>query len=907
MLNWKRSAAITAALLAAALLAQACGDDGPSGPPPTHALNVKLAGTGAGKVTSEPAGIDCSAAGGACSASFDEGTQVTLTATPAEGMEFVGWSGDGSGTATRTVTMDASRSVTADFDNPSKAVKTVGASGGTIASRDGAVTLEIPEGALSGEVDITIERIDPADLGPEWADLRDAGEIAEAYELGPDGLTFEQPITVSLAPQPVTMHGDSMEVAIEPLATSAGGVVEELDDLTVEVDAEAGTSVMSGRLDHFSPIVRKVRSTTFMLGHVHPEWLVGETDDMTVVVLETALKEYKQEWEASTTGAAKYEESSFTSMYVGATHLFTCVGVGEAILRVRQSLVGTAGGAQHTATFVARIKCVGHMLTVTTSGDGSGTVADDSGKITCRSQGPDCEAVYPPDALVVLAASPDPGSSFEGFSGDGADQTLAGVTTRTITMDGDKSVDAEFGTAPTAELSVSITGEGDATVTSDPAGIECVKKGDEVSGKCAAPFPVGSEVRLTGTTEDGSRLTDWSGDGIVNEEGDFVTIVHLAGLNGYVLTARKVPEGARIIDVYGHGGYWVEAFRVYLELDPIRFRTLYSTMAAAPLAAARGPACPDILVAGRGGAWAIDGCSGDLIRSLSFSDWAFYDAYFLPRPEGATGQHSVLLTGQNYAIFFFDDAGEITSQVGHMHFGTVSDATLIGDDPSAGVALVRNLGGPRNVNFFRFDPELGYFDLHSSVIGATHLPGDAQSAIAGPTPPLSGAPPEEVLVVGVSEGQGVLFHVDMPNDPDEEFPDHTNVGTLGGDNPRRIRCDFESGVCAVSDFANSLITVVLWNGKGMPTIGGVTAPGAVAAGPVGIDVFGHLIVSAGYNDDHYSIIQVDAAGNVVDVTTKPLPEGCTQPGHATFLRDGANTILVSCHGSTAVARIPNAF
>ncbi|MDP9258205.1 MAG: hypothetical protein M3Q31_16880, partial [Actinomycetota bacterium] len=49
---------------------------------PTHALTVTKAGAGSGSVSSSPAGIDC---GATCSASFAQGTVVTLTATAAAG------------------------------------------------------------------------------------------------------------------------------------------------------------------------------------------------------------------------------------------------------------------------------------------------------------------------------------------------------------------------------------------------------------------------------------------------------------------------------------------------------------------------------------------------------------------------------------------------------------------------------------------------------------------------------------------------------------------------------------------------------------------------------------------------------------------------------------------------------
>jgi|GEM_PF-4521681 hypothetical protein len=81
---------------------------------PTFALTVNKNGTGSGNVTSSPAGINC---GATCTASFAQGTTVTLTAAPASGSVFAGWSGGGcSGTGTCTVTMSAAQSVTATFN-----------------------------------------------------------------------------------------------------------------------------------------------------------------------------------------------------------------------------------------------------------------------------------------------------------------------------------------------------------------------------------------------------------------------------------------------------------------------------------------------------------------------------------------------------------------------------------------------------------------------------------------------------------------------------------------------------------------------------------------------------------------------------------------------------------------------
>jgi hypothetical protein len=76
----------------------------------TFPLSVTLSGTGTGTVTSTPAGIDC---GSTCDALFDNETLVTLTATPAIGSFFAGWSGDCN--TDGEVTMTAARSCTATF------------------------------------------------------------------------------------------------------------------------------------------------------------------------------------------------------------------------------------------------------------------------------------------------------------------------------------------------------------------------------------------------------------------------------------------------------------------------------------------------------------------------------------------------------------------------------------------------------------------------------------------------------------------------------------------------------------------------------------------------------------------------------------------------------------------------
>ena len=78
-------------------------------------LTVTESGTGTGTVASSPSGINC---GSTCSANYNGGTVVTLTATPSGGSTFTGWGGGCSGTGACVVTMNAATSVMATFTAP---------------------------------------------------------------------------------------------------------------------------------------------------------------------------------------------------------------------------------------------------------------------------------------------------------------------------------------------------------------------------------------------------------------------------------------------------------------------------------------------------------------------------------------------------------------------------------------------------------------------------------------------------------------------------------------------------------------------------------------------------------------------------------------------------------------------
>jgi uncharacterized repeat protein (TIGR03803 family) len=84
---------------------------------PQLAVTVTLAGNGSGSVAADHPGFTCTGAtsGSTCSGTYLNGAVVALTATPAVGSVFGGWTGACTGTGTCAVTVDPVSAVTATF------------------------------------------------------------------------------------------------------------------------------------------------------------------------------------------------------------------------------------------------------------------------------------------------------------------------------------------------------------------------------------------------------------------------------------------------------------------------------------------------------------------------------------------------------------------------------------------------------------------------------------------------------------------------------------------------------------------------------------------------------------------------------------------------------------------------
>jgi hypothetical protein len=161
--------------------------------------------------------------------------------------------------------------------------------GGSITSTDGALTLEIPPGALVEDTDISIREVDPDDLPDEFAVV---GE-GMAYELEPDGLTFTEPVAVSLSLDPSsleTANGEGYDAYVLFSWSETNGL-ETLDELVLEISPSEGEATLQGELDHFSLLQRSKAGVTVALDEVDREQPVGAQFTARLYVQNTAAAE----------------------------------------------------------------------------------------------------------------------------------------------------------------------------------------------------------------------------------------------------------------------------------------------------------------------------------------------------------------------------------------------------------------------------------------------------------------------------------------------------------------------------------------------------------------------------------------------------------------------------------------
>ena len=143
-------------------------------------------------------------------------------------------------------------------------------------------------------------------------------------------------------------------------------------------------------------------------------------------------------------------------------------------------------------------------LTVNKSGTGDGTVSSEPPGISCGAGCGTQDADFIINTMVTLTAAPDGVSSFTGWGGACA---AAGTNaTATVNMTDAMTCSAEF-TLEERTLTVNKSGNGDGTVSSNPAGISCGPGCTTAN----AIYVINTMVTLTAAPDGDSNFAGWGG------------------------------------------------------------------------------------------------------------------------------------------------------------------------------------------------------------------------------------------------------------------------------------------------------------------------------------------------------------------------------------------------------------
>ncbi|MCK6622862.1 MAG: T9SS type A sorting domain-containing protein [Calditrichaceae bacterium] len=368
-------------------------------PPPQYTLTLNA--TGSGSVSANPPG-----------GVYDSATVVTLTASPAAGYQFSGWSGDLSGsTNPAAITMNANKTVTATFTALPQYTLTVNIAG------SGTVTLNPPGGVYTAATVVTLTAAPAAGfVFSGWS-----GDLSGSAN--PAAITMDANKTVTATftalPQYTLTANISGNGTVQ--LNPPGGIYNQ--GTVVSLTAVPGTGFrFSGWSGDLS-------------GTANPASLTMDANK-TVTATFTPIPQYTLTLATVGSGAITANPPATNGVYDSAA-VVTLTAVPDAGWRFSGwsgDLSGTANPASLTmnanktvtATFAPIPR---YTLTLSTVGLGA---------ITADPPAPG--GVYDSAAVVTLTANADPGWTFSGWSGD-----LSGsINPEIITMNTNKTVVATF-------------------------------------------------------------------------------------------------------------------------------------------------------------------------------------------------------------------------------------------------------------------------------------------------------------------------------------------------------------------------------------------------------------------------------------------------------------------------------
>jgi subtilisin family serine protease len=460
-----------------------------------YVLTFTKAGTGAGAVVSSPAGLNCTSN---CSAALDGGTVLTLTAVPATGSRFAGWTGACTGTAACKLTMTAARAVGANFTaltypvTVTKAgtgsgsvvssptgiscgttcsvarahgsawtLTATAANGSIFAGWSGACTGTGPcSGTVGGAVNVT-------------ATFRKTHNTLSVLRTGTGtGSVVSAPAGINCGTVCSTAITAESTVTLTP-AAAAGST------FTGWTGACTGTGACRVSMDAARAVTASFARITYALGVSVSGSGIG-----TVVSLPAGIscgtacsKPFNSGTSVTLTATAG--SGSVFSGWSGA-----CSGTGRCTV--------TLDDAKQTAAVFIRTH---QPLSLVKAGTGSGSVVSNPAGLSCSAT---CSKLLPLNAALTLTATPAAESVFTGWTG-----ACSGTGTCEVSMAQARSVTATF-TRTRYTLTTLVTGAPGGRIQSSSSGIDC-------GSACTGSMALNSVVSLTPIPATGWRFTGWFG------------------------------------------------------------------------------------------------------------------------------------------------------------------------------------------------------------------------------------------------------------------------------------------------------------------------------------------------------------------------------------------------------------
>ena len=449
-------------------------------PPPCYTLTNSTSPSGGGSVGTNPA-PNCT--GG----KYTSGTVVTLTASPASGYNFSIWSGSVTGsTNPTTVTMNGDKSVTANF---TQICYTLNASENP--TGNGSVSVSPPPNCSGGKylagTQVTLTAI-PATGAyfTGWIGDLDSHNNPETIIMN-NNKTIQAYFPSCIALSVISNPSGSGSVNVSPPPNCSGGKYIDYTTVTLAANPASGYAFSNWSGD--------------LTGSTNPgELFLAYNVNFSVTANFTPVTCYSLTTSVSPSGSGSVGASpppnctggKYTSGTVVTLTATPASGYsfsswsGSVTGSVNPTTVTMNGDKSVTANFAQ----VCYSLTTSVSPSGSGSVGV-SPVANCTG------GKYTSGTVVTLTATLASGYSFSSWSGS----VTGSINPTTVTMNGDKSVTANFTANPTCyTLTTSVSPSGSGSVGVNPA-----------SNCTGGKYTSGTVVTLTATPASGYSFSSWSG------------------------------------------------------------------------------------------------------------------------------------------------------------------------------------------------------------------------------------------------------------------------------------------------------------------------------------------------------------------------------------------------------------